>query len=145
MPPLSSVKLRRECCQRGSGGGGAWASSMSQKPIPLSPQMKWHFLHGYMESRPFEPRSAPPPLALPHFEKAGYTPANETDQNIVEFEHGHKRQLLSRSTIFMVYLLYITCKPLICKNALICNSRFHLGIDYKLSFPFHHNRPLVIL
>ena len=72
-----------------------------------------------------------PPLAPPHFEKADYAPANETDQNIIEFEHGHKRQLLSRSTIFMVYLLYITCKALICKNALICNSRFHLGIDSK--------------
>ena len=54
----------------------------------------------------------PPPLAPSHFEKAGYAPANETAQNIIEFEHGHKRQLLSRSTIFMVYLLYITCKAL---------------------------------
>ena len=84
-----------------------------------------------MESHQFESGQPPPPLAPPHFEKAGYAPANETDQNIIEFEHGHKRQLLSRSTIFMVYLLYITCKPLICKNALICNSRFHLSIDSK--------------
>ena len=84
-----------------------------------------------MESRQFEFRSAPAPLGSLHFEKAGYAPANETAQNIIEFEHGHKRQLLSGSTIFMVYLLYITCKALICKNALICNSRFHLGIDSK--------------
>ena len=84
-----------------------------------------------MESRQFESRSAPPPLAPPHSEKAGYAPANETAQNIIEFDHGQKRQLLSGSTIFMVYLLYITCKALICKNALICNTRFHLGIDSK--------------
>ena len=87
-----------------------------------------------MESRQFESRSAPPPLAPPHFEKADYTPANETAQNTIEFEHGHKRQLLSRSTIiglFMIYLLYITCKALIWKNAMICNSRFHLVIDSK--------------
>ena len=83
-----------------------------------------------MESRQFESRSAPPP-APRHFEKAGYAPANETAQNIIEFEHVHKRQQLSRSTIFMVYLLYITCKALIWKNALICNSHFHLGIDSK--------------
>ena len=46
------------------------------------------------------PGQPPPPLAPPHFEKAGYAPANETDQNIIEFEHGHKkykRQLLYRS------------------------------------------------
>ena len=66
-----------------------------------------------MESRQFESRPAPPPLAPPYFEKAGYVPANEKDQNIIEFEHGHKRQVLSRSTIFMLYLLYITCKALI--------------------------------
>ena len=86
--------------------------------------MKWHFLQGSMESRQFESRSAPAPLGVPYFEKAGYAPANETAQNIIEFEHGHKRQLLSRSTIFMVYLLYITCKALICKNALIYNHVF---------------------
>ena len=84
-----------------------------------------------MENRQLESQSAPAPVGAPHFEKAGYAPANKTDQNIIEFEHGHKRQLLPRSTIFMVYLLYITCKPLICKNALICNSRFHLDIDSK--------------
>ena len=84
-----------------------------------------------MESRQFESRSAPAPVGTPSFWKAGYAPANEKDQNIIEFEHGHKRQLLSRYTIFMVYLLHINCKPLICKNALICNSRFHRGIDSK--------------
>ena len=52
-----------------------------------------------MESRQFESRSAPAPLAPPHFEEAGYAPANETAQNIIEFEHGHKRPFLSRSTI----------------------------------------------
>ena len=60
-----------------------------------------------MESRQFESRPVPPPPAPP------YAPANETAQNIIEFEHGHKRQVLSRSTIFMLYLLYITCKALI--------------------------------
>ena len=116
--------------QRESGTGGL--SPLSQTPIPLSHQMKWHFLQGFMESHQFESRSAPPPLRRPpYFEKPGYAPANETAQNIIEFEHGHKRQVLSRSTIFMLYLLYITCKALIWKNALICNWRFHLGIDSK--------------
>ena len=33
------------------------------------------------------------------------------------------------------YLLHTTCKPLVCKNALICNSRFHpLAIDSKAHF-----------
>ena len=41
-----------------------------------------------MESCQFESRSAPSPLAPPHFEMADYAPANETDQNIIEFEHG---------------------------------------------------------
>ena len=133
VPPLASVNLRGERSQRGSRRGGG-LSPLSQKPIPLSPQMKWHFLQGSMESRQFESRSVPAPVGAPHFENTGYAPAKGTDQNIIEFEHGHKRQLLSRSTKFMVYLLYITCKhgkPLICNNALICNSRFNLGIDSK--------------
>ena len=49
VPPLSSVNLRRERSQRGSGAGGAWAPSV-RNPSPLSPQMKWHFLQGSMES-----------------------------------------------------------------------------------------------
>ena len=85
-----------------------------------------------MESQQFESwPPPPPPPASPYFGKAGYAPANETAKNIIDFEHGHKRQVLSRSTIFMLYLLYIACKALIWKYALICNSRFHLGIDSK--------------
>ena len=73
--------------QRESGAGGAWAPSV-RNPSPLSPQMKLHFLQGSMESRQFESRSAPvpAPLAPPHFEKASYAPANDTAQNIIEFD-----------------------------------------------------------
>ena len=64
--------------------------------------MKWHVLQGSMESRQFESRSATRPRwRLLILKKAGHAPANETDQNIIEFEHGHKRQLLSRcATVF---------------------------------------------
>ena len=119
----AAVKRKPKQGRRENRGGGGGLSS---------PQMKWHFLQGSMEAYGEPPvwvPASPPPLAPPHFEKAGYAPANETAQKIIEFDHGLKKQLLSRSTIFMVYLLYITCKALIWKNTSICNSRFHLGID----------------
>ena len=76
VPPLSSVKLSRTVVRENGGGASV------RNPSPLSPKMKWHFLQGSMESRQFESRSAaPPPPAPPHFEKADYTPANETAQN----------------------------------------------------------------
>ena len=81
VPTLSSVNLSRERSQRGSGTGGAWAP-LVRNPSPLNPQMKWHFLQGSMDSRQFESRSALAPLGAPRFEKAGYAPASETDQNI---------------------------------------------------------------
>ena len=59
VPPLSSVNLSRGRSQRESGTDGL--SPLSQKPIPLSHQMKWHFLQGSMESHQFESRPAPPP------------------------------------------------------------------------------------
>ena len=134
VPPLSSVKLSRAVF-RGMGGG---MSPLNQKPIPLESQNEMTLSTGvYGEPPVWVPVSPahPPCLGAPSFwKRLTYTPANETAQNTIEFEHGHKRQLLSRSTIiglFMIYLLYITCKALIWKNALICNSRFHLVIDSK--------------
>ena len=47
-----------------------------------------------MDSRQFESRSAPLPLAPPHFEKADYTPANETAQNTIEFEHAQETTII---------------------------------------------------
>ena len=118
-------KQGRSQRESGRGGGG-----LEQPPneMTLSTGV-YGSLWRASSLSPGQPPPPPPPLAPPHFEKAGYAPANETAQKIIEFEHGLKKQLLSRSTIFMVYLLYITCKALIWKNALICNSRFHLGID----------------
>ena len=43
----------------GPGVGGGEVEPSSQKPSPLSPQMKWHFIQGSMESHHFESRSAP--------------------------------------------------------------------------------------
>ena len=51
--------ISRDVVREGRAGGGAWAPSV-RNPSPLSPQMKWHFLQGSMESRQFESRSAPP-------------------------------------------------------------------------------------
>ena len=73
VPPLSSVNLRRECSQRGSGLGGL--SSLSQKPTPLEPQIKWKFLQGSMESRQFEFRSASAPVGAPSFWKGWLRPS----------------------------------------------------------------------
>ena len=73
VPPLSSVNLRRERSQRGSGLG-AWAPSV-RNPSPLNPQMKWNFLQGSMESRQFESRSAPAPVGAPSFWKGWLRPS----------------------------------------------------------------------
>ena len=72
VPPLSSVNLRRERSQRGSGLG-AWAPSVRNQS-PLSPQMKWNFLQGSMESRQFESRSGPRPRWHPLILKRLATP-----------------------------------------------------------------------
>ena len=107
VPPLSSVNLRRE---RSRVGGWGLEPPQSETYPPWAPKWNDTSYRGLWRAASLSPGQPPPPLAPPHFEKAGYAPTNETDQNIIEFEHGHKRQLLSRSTIFMVYLLYITCK-----------------------------------
>ena len=97
VPPLSSVKISRDVVRENRG---AWAPSV-RNPSPLSPKWNDPFYRDIWRAASLSPGQPPPP----HFEKADYAPANEITQNIIEFEHGHKRQLLSRSTIFMVYLL----------------------------------------
>ena len=83
VPPLSSVNLSRGVVRENRGRVGL---EPPPNPSPLSPQMKWHF--GVYGEPPVWVRSAPvpAPLAPPHFEKASYAPANNTAQNIIEFD-----------------------------------------------------------
>ena len=82
---------------------------------------KWNdtFYRGLWRAAILSPGQPPPPPPCPVILKRLAMPQlmRHLKTDIIEFEHGHKRQLLSRSTIFMVYLLYITCKALIWKNA----------------------------
>ena len=101
VPPLSSVNLIRDVVREGREGG--LEHPQSETHPPWAPKWNDTFYRGLWRAVSLSPGQPPPSLAPPHFEKACYAPANETAQNTIEFEHGHKRQLSSRSTIFMIY------------------------------------------
>ena len=58
---------------RGASRGGL--EGLSPSPHPRTPQMKWHYIQGCMESRAIL-SPGQPPLLPPHFEKSCYAPGN---------------------------------------------------------------------
>ena len=109
--PLSSVNLRSERSQRGSEAGGAWASSV-RNPPPLSPQMKWQFLQGSRVAS-LSPGQPPPPLAPLILKRLATLQLMRHIKTSLSLNMDIRdNYYLDLYTIFMVYLLYITCKPL---------------------------------
>ena len=125
VPPLSSVNLRRERSQRGLGLGGAWVPSV-RNPSPLSPQMKGITLStGVYGEPPVWVQVSPRPRWRPVILKRLTTPQlmSQIKTSLSLNMDIRDKLLLSRSTIFKVYLLYITCKPLRGDNCMLLAHR----------------------